>query len=278
MIPAVQATVPTTAARRALLAGLIDHAALFPPASMSLEDALAEDRRLRASPEAWMVGRFICPASRLEALVDAAGGVKRLPALSVVLDGDPHEDLRTAAGSGARVELVELRSEQPQGLRAAVDAALGGEHVAVYVEGVDPGALGQGLGAKIRCGGASAGAFPPPEAVAAFVCACVHAGVPFKATAGLHHPIRHVDVATGFHMHGFLNLLAAACAGYAKEAGEQELTALLAEEDPAAVLAALARFDLAAVEGTRAGLLHAYGSCSIAEPVDDLRALGVLPA
>jgi hypothetical protein len=33
-----------------VLERLIDHAALFPPASMSLPDALEEDRRARESP------------------------------------------------------------------------------------------------------------------------------------------------------------------------------------------------------------------------------------
>ena len=47
-----------TDTRRALLARLIDHAALFPPASMSVADALEEDARLRASEHAWIVGRY----------------------------------------------------------------------------------------------------------------------------------------------------------------------------------------------------------------------------
>ena len=67
--------------RRAFLERLIDHAALFPPASMSMEDALAEDRTARASDYAWMLDRFVCPASRLGELdgLDAP--------VSVVLDG-----------------------------------------------------------------------------------------------------------------------------------------------------------------------------------------------
>lgn len=48
-------------ARRALLAGLFDHAAMFPPASLPLERALAEDDRARASAHAWLLGRFVVP-------------------------------------------------------------------------------------------------------------------------------------------------------------------------------------------------------------------------
>jgi hypothetical protein len=62
--------VETTSARRAALSGLIDHAALFPPASMSMADALAEDARVRAEPTGWIVNRFVVPASRLGELDD----------------------------------------------------------------------------------------------------------------------------------------------------------------------------------------------------------------
>jgi hypothetical protein len=49
-------------ARRALLTGLFDHAAMFPPASLPLEAALAEDDRARVGEHAWLLGRFVVPA------------------------------------------------------------------------------------------------------------------------------------------------------------------------------------------------------------------------
>jgi hypothetical protein len=48
-------------ARRALLTRLFDHAAMFPPASLPLDAALAEDDRARASQHAWLLGRFVIP-------------------------------------------------------------------------------------------------------------------------------------------------------------------------------------------------------------------------
>jgi hypothetical protein len=48
-------------ARRALLSRLFDHAAMFPPASLPLEAALAEDDRARTSGHAWLLGRFVVP-------------------------------------------------------------------------------------------------------------------------------------------------------------------------------------------------------------------------
>jgi hypothetical protein len=52
---------PLVDARRALLQRLFDHAPLFPPASMSLPDALEEDRRAQAGTDAWLLGRFVVP-------------------------------------------------------------------------------------------------------------------------------------------------------------------------------------------------------------------------
>ena len=89
-------------ALHALLERLIDHAALFPPASLSMDAALAADRAARAGEHAWMLGRFICPASRLGELPSG------VPGLSVVLDGGA-ADLGAVLGSGLPVELVEAR-------------------------------------------------------------------------------------------------------------------------------------------------------------------------
>jgi hypothetical protein len=268
-----------TDARRALLGGLIDHAALFPPASLDMPDALEADRRARATPEAWMLDRFIVPASRLGELP------AQTPPLSVVLDrGEGDLD------AIARYDVVLLEGRIDPALipdtQALVDAKLGvpafwelapGRALAGEVAAVREA----GAGAKIRCGGVTADAFPPVEAVAAFVLACRDAGVRFKATAGLHHPVRHVDPATGFHMHGFLNLLAAAVFAHM---GEDDLLPVLAEEDPGAFTVDAGglevhghRADAGAIEAARTELFVAYGSCSFSEPVEDLTALGILP-
>jgi hypothetical protein len=123
-------------------------------------------------------------------------------------------------------------------------------------------------GAKIRCGGTT---LPSVEEVAAFIVACRDAGVPFKATAGLHHPIRSGD------RHGFLNLLAAAVFA------DADLEAILAEEDPSAFTLDADGFGVhgqragaETIRAARAELFVAYGSCSFDEPVDDLTALGML--
>ena len=61
-------------ADRALLSGLIDYAGLFPPALLGMADAVAEYRDARASAHGWVLGMFLCPASRLEELAGALMG------------------------------------------------------------------------------------------------------------------------------------------------------------------------------------------------------------
>ena len=241
-------------ARVALLSRLIDHAPLFPPASLDLASALEEDRRARESSAAFMLGRFVCPASRLGELPDARRGV------SATLDAPMPRDFR--------VEAVETPpSFDPD---AGVPDA-----PQVYVETpLDDGLEDRldrvaelGLGAKVRCGGESV---PDAAGLAFFIRACRERGLPFKATAGLHHAVRSNGA------HGFLNLLAAVVF--------EDEEAALGESDPAAFTISAQAFrwrerEAGADEVARARRerLHAIGSCSFFEPVEELESLGVLP-
>lgn len=236
-------------ARRAALAHLIDHAPLFPPASLSVPDAIDEDRRARANEHAWLLARLVWPSSKLDDLE----GEDR--ALSVLLD----EALSVTVPLSPFVEAVETRWEAGlDGLtgEAYVELPLGDEldqKIAALAE--------RGLRAKVRCGGAEV---PSLEALGRFLRACRDAGVPFKATAGLHHPL----AAEG--RHGFLNVLAA-CAfeDDAALAGDVELDASgLRWRNREAGPDELAR--------VRREQLVAVGSCSFFEPVADLQELGIL--
>jgi len=244
-------------ARIALLAQLIDHAPLFPPASLPLPLAVAEDERARGSQNAFMLARFVCPATLLAELPDVGRGV------TVVLDGP----LPARSGVGS-VEAVETRL----GDELATLASLAPE---VYVEvpldnGVEErlhALRANGLRAKVRCGGTTV---PSTESLAAFVRGCRTRDLVFKATAGLHHAVR----ANGEH--GFLNLLAAVVFGDEENA--------LIERDPSAFELHADAFtwrsrtapaeELAAIRRNR---FHSIGSCSFFEPAKELEALGVLP-
>jgi hypothetical protein len=269
----------------ALLGRLIDHAALFPPASMSVPDAAAEDRRARASAYAWMLARFVCPASKLEALAREMPW-HQAPGLSVVLDTHHFAPLERAADSGAPIEAVELRLPDPLpgpafltetarrlGWTPYFELMLGDRWRDAVPEAV--GAVARAGGrVKLRCGGDTV---PSVEQVALVLAACRDAGCVLKATAGLHHPIRRGSE------HGFINLLAAVTFAHAHGAGAQELEPVLAEEDPRAFSIAAdgiavheRRADRSEIAAARDRLFASIGSCSWREPVEDLQALGVL--
>ena len=163
------------------------------------------------------------------------------------------------ARRGGRVALGESHGD------AGLDGLIGEAYVELPLgDGLEEkvAALAErGLRAKVRCGGAEV---PSAEALGAFLSACRAAGVPFKATAGLHHPL----AAEG--RHGFLNVIAA-CA-FDDGAALSEAVELGADglrwRDRVADADELAR--------VRREQLVAVGSCSFFEPVDDLRQLGVL--
>ena len=258
------ATRDATGARHALLAGLIDHAALFPPASLPMDAAIEVDRAARATPHAWMLNRFLVPASRL---VELPAGFE--PALGVVVDVDELGPL------SPQVDVVEARIERAHVTEGA------GARVFLEVRPEDDAALDEvarrGAGAKVRCGGATPEMYPSPAELAHFVCGCRDRGLAFKATAGLHHPLRDGMV------HGFLNLLGAAVLAHAAGAEEGDLVAVLLEEDAGAFAvgeeAFIVRgreFGAAEVAATRERLFTGYGSCSFSEPVEDLRRLRIL--
>src|SRR5262249_3283632 len=109
--------------------------------------------------------------------------------------------------------------------------------------------------------------------------------LPFKATAGLHHPIRspyaltYAADAPRAELHGFLNVFMAAAFAWH---GQRPIERILAETD-----AGTFRFDEQArwrdwsltvgqIQEARHEFAHSFGSCSFEEPVHDLEALGFL--
>lgn len=144
------------------------------------------------------------------------------------------------------------------------------------------------MNAKVRTGGIDADVIPGAPPLARFLEACASAGVPFKATAGLHHPVRaehpltYEPDAPRRTLHGFLNVFcAAAFARGGMPAGELE--AVLRETRPAEFRlddAGLAWRDRrVAIDDlivTRRDFAMSFGSCSFAEPVAELKSLGVI--
>ena len=289
------------ASATALLAGVVDYAGLFPPAALAMPAAAAEFHAALTGPDAWMLGRFVVPATRLSELAEA---LVTLPAdrpewrvSAIVRDGVDADGAAVADFNNAfshhraRVDAVESKPAAIEAIDGL--AAQFGVGIDVYVE-IAPGAdaerwlqrvAARGLRAKVRTGGVTAEAFPSPAVLAGFLAATVRHKVVFKATAGLHHAVRgsfrltyEPDAATA-PMYGYLNMLlatAALHAGRSVAAAE----ALLQQTDAAALVFAADTvrwgadvFPLSMLRDTRARHLASFGSCSFQEPVEELDAL-----
>lgn len=289
--------------RREALSGLIDYAGLFPPASLGMEEAIAEYRQARTGTHAWLLERFICPAGRLLELAGVltatmTGGEEPWSLVVIARETDAGlvSDFEAEMAGAADVAVVETMFPEA-GDAASVAALLEVFGTVVFFEvpwhssvaaSLDVLAAvressGRALGAKVRCGGLAPEAFPPPEVLAEFLAACRDRRIPVKATAGLHHPIRHVDPVTGFTHHGFLNLLAATAFAYQGERSSL-LTEVLSEFDRDAFSLDVRGLrwrdhavDPATLADARTDLFVGYGSCSFDEPVADLTALGMVP-
>ena len=317
---------------RALLAGAIDYAGLFPPASLPLERAVEEFATHGQSAEAWMLARFVCPAEQVAWMRGEERGAPRNWPLAILAGGgtsdeafvtrlradlaaignlvQEHDSLEVrlpsldgdefpSAGLGRMVhevvadclrldvplrrvyfELTALRPELDEPTwRRLLDVAI--EVLADY----DRSSAGVccAAGFKLRTGGTDSRAFPNARQVAIAVCAARDAGLFWKATAGLHHPLPQRNQPLGARMHGFVNLLTAAVLAQAEHLDVLAVEQLLDDEDSH-------NFEwtddhlrwrghtasVVQIEAARRGALQSFGSCSFDEPRQELRALGWL--
>ena len=291
----------------AFMERMVDYAGLFPPSRLAMRDAMLAYADYRKSADAWMLGRFVVPASRLDEFDDS--GADALPdhasvswALSALVGADLEVDARVIerfnarhrdAGRGAvHVDTVELKATRADEVRAAADV-FGGFDTFIEMGVVDDptpiiSVIGDvGAKAKIRTGGITPDAIPDPRQVLRFLRACLDRDVGFKATAGLHHPMR-ADYALTYDadapravLYGFINVFLAA-ALLRSGLDDAGALALLDERDPTAIRREGDRIawrefsvEAASVREARHAAV-AFGSCSFREPVDALRQMGWL--
>lgn len=284
----------------ALLTGLVDDAAIFPPGNADLADAIPAHTRQVAGPHGSIVGPFVCSDRRLPeltALLDAGPPDRPLPLALVVIGGagaiepaltwadrHPHLELRgieTAlrdeadlAHNAARVVTV-LDLALPDSADAYVELPRldGAEPTAGWLAAADAVAEA-GHRLKFRTGGETPEAHPGEAELATVIDAALDRESAFKCTAGLHRAVRHTAPDTGFEQHGFGNVLLATAAlldGATRDAA----AAVLADRDAEAIGAALRGWSPDDARRVRRWF-RSFGSCSIDEPAADLVRWGLL--
>ena len=306
---------------KAFLSQIVDYAGLYPPASLPLEDAIRSFVDYQSDEEVWMLSRFITSARRLAELSQLAEKIfpkEGVLSFSVLGRGGQDTDeflenlkfdiadidvFRQIKGVVVDVFEVVLPSSALAGKSTAHDLvkkaadALNKNGLTVFFEAP----FGEGwqsraeklvralrkvkdkhVGFKLRTGGVTADAFPSTEQVAWAIESTRDAGVPIKATAGLHHPVRHYNESVQTKMHGFLNVFGAGVLAVTNDLSIEQIQAILEDEEPANFIfdeSGFAWKDLriAALEMMRARLqVVSFGSCSFDEPREDLQKLGLL--
>ena len=286
-----------------LLASLIDYAGTFPPAGLTLSDAIAAYAHGRGSPYRSILGRFVIAADQLGEFESIA------PTLATACDGcwnltvvGTRESMPTSDRllrfnqmwkDRATIVSVEFAPMPPADVKSVAQDMP--STIDVFFEVASDNASASleqiafsGARAKIRTGGVVSGAFPNAETLAGFLEECRGAHVAFKATAGLHHPIRGLYPLTydadspRANMHGFLNVAVAAAF---VRAGAVRMTAVdvLKESSVGAFIFTDeglnwrgSRLSANQFADTRRHFFVGFGSCSFTEPVDELVRLGIV--
>ncbi len=303
----IQERIGAVETTRALLRELIDYAGLFPPASLSMTESIANYQAYLGSVWQWILGTFIVPVSRLNEFEEAFMSLpqeiekdKKPWQLSMIVGPDAQSDaarmmefINSAIGQRAEIKSVEVKVSTAEEIISLMQVLP--RKQSVYFEAPLPlseecvktvAHYGQRM--KIRTGGETADKIPPAERVLGFIRMCNENAVAFKATAGLHHPLRtvhrltyHPESASGL-MHGFLNVFLGAAylrSGLIVELADEILNESAAEAfkvDADGVRWRDHRLSCAELAAARGNFAISFGSCSFTEPIDDLRLMGLL--
>jgi len=286
-------------ALRVFMTELIDYAGLFPPAQLDMATALGNWLEYEQVEDEFILNSFICPAWRVDELASLLRGRRERFPLTLIIRPGPNlaADIGNAMDIGSRIEAVEV---------VGVEGKLGGVDIAealdvesrlrdrgvsghYWFETAFPTGWQRDLpvfvenlpvlsGLKVRCGGVVPEAFPPVANLAGAIRICAEKNRALKATAGLHHPVRHHDGKMDAMAHGFLNVFGAVVLAEVHKLDTRAIAAILDDEDPESFTFTEDTFswrDLTAQTGDL-GYMTSFGSCSFDEPREDLRALGMM--
>jgi hypothetical protein len=289
-----------------LLTKSIDYAGLFPPAELDMATALENYVRYLTGPSSWALGRFIVPVSRL---AEFEGALQHIPHRQVdwpwrfaaLLGNNVEADIQLVEAfrhrhnnSGAIIDTVEVKATSENGVGEIT--RLVPSSFQTYIEipiRRDPRSLIEAIGhggrrAKVRTGGVTQDAFPETGDLLRFLREIVRQAVPFKATAGLHHPLRatypltYAEGGPRGTMFGFLNLLLTVAFLHSGMDGAEAARVLEEGEsdafqaDDSGITWRGRHLDVEALSNARRLGMISFGSCSFTEPLGDLEALHLL--
>jgi hypothetical protein len=281
----------------AFLRSFVDDAAIFPPASIDLSQAVVEHRAHRASEYADVVGGFLVSDVKLADLAHAVSGPESL-AVNLVVTGGAGA-IEPAVTWLARSEGLDLHAVE-FALRDEDDLAHNARRLVQVVDSLEEvlddvtvfaeppmlrGTPSHGwlsaldelaareINLKFRTGGVSEDLFPTSGALATCIESALDRELPFKCTAGMHHAVRHDDPDTGVTHHGFLNVLLATRASLDGQS-QEEVAAVLEDIDGPALASRLWSDPDRAARTRR--WFTSFGSCSVLDAHEDLVELGLL--
>ncbi|MGZ8750327.1 MAG: hypothetical protein ACXWYP_05530 [Pseudonocardia sp.] len=284
MSSAPTATAPVDVA---LLASLVDDAAVFPPGNSPLDVAVEEHIRRARTPLARFVGPLLVPAAASAQLVQLARR-RSLRAGLIARPGSPLAPLHEGIGLLHGRTDIELAGVEAGWAPSWRDLLAAGVPVTVEIprdgfeDALDDVAAAHHDGAraqaKYRTGATATWAWPDEHELAGFVRGCLDRGMPFKLTGGLHHAVRadHGTPAQPDPQHGLLNVLLAVQHGRSG-ADAADLATVLADTNPETLSAGIRRLSDDDVAGVRQAFT-AYGCCTVTDPLGELDRLGLLPA
>ena len=301
----------TAESLHALLAGAIDYAGLFPPASLALEPALQNHAAYLRDADVWMLGTFVLPIAKFEEASTQLSHFSSAHRLRISALGAKTENagqfmtaLKEATkaihqfnarhvGTAAVTQIEMALPAQPGVQLAAANAVLQDLNIATFWEAAPDdaertiGFLAERaptfgtFGFKLRTGGVIASAFPSSIQIARALVAAVTQKVPIKFTAGLHHPIRQFHQSVQMKMHGFLNVLGAGVLAAEHDWDVQQTARMLEVEDASEFSFADdgLTWNTWGIPTERIDLhrkiVTSLGSCSFDEPRADLRDLNL---
>jgi hypothetical protein len=285
---------------KTLLESIVDYAGMFPPAKLDLPAAMANYEIYCRSAEVWMLGRFILSASRLNeffALLPTLTAKDSQPipwSLSIIISPNwetdlaqlpalsQHEKIAIASlefSPLSPAEIAKIIPRLPVGVESFFEIPWN-SNLEIYLDVL----RSTKAAAKIRTGGITPESFPHSTQICRSILAFARTKIPFKATAGLHHPLpgkyplTYESNSASAPMHGFLNVALLAALAYGEKVTESEGIELLAESSATSFqwhedgIAWRDRYlhisDLAA---SRRYFFRSFGSCSFQEPIDDLK-------